>query len=68
MTRLVEKSEAHVVVRLLLLLLLSGLRGSLLSGTTSGSSSTTGSGTATGATRWDGGELGRALLDQLEGC
>ena len=63
--RLVEETETHVLVRLLLLLLLGGLGSGLLSSTTSGSSSATGSGTTTGSTRGNGGELGRAFLDEL---
>jgi hypothetical protein len=65
-SRLVEETEAHVVVRLLLLLLsLLGLRGGL-SGTTSGGS-TTGRGGTTSTTRGNGGELLRAGRDQLDG-
>jgi hypothetical protein len=60
--RLVEETEAHVLVRLLLLLRLS--RGSL-SGAT-GSSTAGSSSTTTGATRWDGGKLGGTLSDQLQ--
>jgi len=68
-TRLVEESETHVVVRLLLLLLLGGLGSGLsLSGTASGSS-TTGSGGATGTTRGNGSKLlgtgGDELVDVL---
>jgi hypothetical protein len=63
--RLVEQTEAHVVVGLLLLLLLGGLGGGL-GGTTSGGS-TAGRGGGTRATRGNGGELLRAGLDQLEG-
>jgi len=64
--RLVEETETHVLVRLLLLLFLL-LLGSRSSVTASGSSwgSTTSSGGTTGTTRWDGCELGRALGDQL---
>ena len=62
--RLVEETEAHVVVGLLLLLLsLLGLGGGL-SGTTSGGSTTGGGGTST--TRGNGGELLRAGRDQLD--
>ena len=63
-SRLVEETEAHVVVRLLLLLLsLLGLGGGL-SGTTSGGSTTGRGGTST--TRGNGGELLRAGRDQLD--
>jgi hypothetical protein len=62
--RLVEETEAHVVVGLLLLLLLGGLGGSL-GGTASGSG-TTGRGGGARATRGNGGELLGAGLDQLE--
>jgi hypothetical protein len=63
-SRLVEETEAHVVVRLLLLLLsLLGLGGGL-SGTTSGGSTTSRGGTST--TRGNGGELRRAGRDQLQ--
>jgi hypothetical protein len=63
-SRLVEETEAHVVVRLLLLLLsLLGLGGGL-SGTTSGGSTTSRGGTST--TRGNGGELLRAGRDQLD--
>jgi len=63
-TRLVEESETHVVVRLLLLLLLGGLGGSLsLSGAT-GSGSTSGSGT-TATTRGNGSKLLRSRGDEL---
>ena len=60
--RLVEQTEAHVVVGLLLLLLLGG-GGGLLggSGTASGSTTSGGGGTTGG----DGGELLRAGSDQL---
>lgn len=61
--RLIEETETHVLIGLLLLLLLLLNRG-VLSGTTSGGS-TSGSGTTT-ATRWDGGELGGTLRDQLQ--
>jgi len=64
-TRLVEESETHVVVRLLLLLLLGGLGSGLsLSGTASGSS-TTGSGGATGTTRGNGSKLLGTGRDEL---
>jgi len=57
-TRLVEQTKAHVVVRLLLLLFLllrlSSLWRCITTSSRSRSSSTTGSSTA----RWDGGELG----------
>ena len=62
--RLVEQTEAHVVVGLLLLLLLGGLGGGL-SGATSGSSTSGGGGTST--TGGNGGELLRAGSDQLGG-
>jgi hypothetical protein len=61
--RLVEQTEAHVVVGLLLLLLLGGLGGGL-GGTTSGGSTTSGGGGS--ATGGNGGELLRAGRDQLE--
>jgi hypothetical protein len=64
-TRLVEETETHVLVGLLLLLLLGSLRSGLLGSTTSGSSSAAGSGTTTGSARGNGSELGRALLDEL---
>jgi predicted permease len=64
-TRLVEETETHVLVGLLLLLLLGGLGSGLLSSTASGRSSATRSGTTTGSTRGNGSELGRALLDEL---
>lgn len=60
--RLIEETEAHILIGLLLLLLLllswGGLSGTTSGGATSGSSTTT-------ATRWDGGELGGTLRDQL---
>jgi len=62
--RLVEQTEAHVVVGLLLLLLLGGLGGGL-GGTTSGGS-TAGGGGGTRATGGNGGELLGAGRDQLE--
>ena len=62
--RLIEQTEAHVVVGLLLLLLLL-LGGRGVSGTTSGGSGTTGSGGTTSTTRWDGSELLGASSDQL---
>ncbi len=61
--RLIEKTEAHILVGLLLVLLLLGdllLRGSSTAGSGTsgwGSSSTPG---------WDGGELGGTLRDQLQ--
>ena len=63
--RLVEETEAHVVVRLLLLLglLLGGGRVGR-SGGTARSGSGAGRGTA-GTTRGDGGELGGTLSDEL---
>lgn len=65
MTCLVEKTEAHVLVGLFLLLLLL-LSGSLLGSTTgSGSTSSSGSTTASAA-RWHGGELLGSLSDQLQ--
>jgi hypothetical protein len=65
--RLVEKTEAHVLVGLLLLLLLGLLGGGgVTRATGSGSTASSGS-TTTGATRWDGGELGRTLRDELRG-
>ena len=63
--RLVEETEAHVVVGLLLLLLLGSLGRGFLSGTTS--RGTTCGGSTTGTTRWDRGELGRTLSDELRG-
>lgn len=63
--RLVEETEAHVVVGLLLLLLsLLGLGGGVSGATSSGS--TTGGG-GSSATRGNGGELLRAGSDQLDG-
>lgn len=64
-TRLVEETETHVLVGLLLLLLLSG--GSLLggSGTASGSTTSGGSSATTGATRWNGSELLGSRSDEL---
>lgn len=60
--RLVEETEAHVLVGLLLLLFLGLLLWSFLCGTTGGGgTSSWGSSTA----RWDGCELGSALGDQL---
>ena len=61
--RLVEETEAHILVGLLLLLLLLLLLG-LLSGTASGSS-TTGSGGATGTTRGNGSKLLGTGSDEL---
>jgi hypothetical protein len=60
--RLVEETEAHVVVGLLLLLGLL-LGGSGLVGSTSGRGGTTSGGTST--TGRNGGELGGTLGDQL---
>lgn len=60
--RLVEETEAHVLIGLLLLLLL-GLLSGLLSSTTS-SGGTTGR-SATGATRGNGSELLGTLSDEL---
>lgn len=62
--RLVEKTETHVVVRLLLLFLLLFSGRGILSATGSGSS-TTSSSTTAGAAGWDGGKLGGAFLDEL---
>jgi hypothetical protein len=63
--RLVEETEAHVLVGLLLLLLLGSLWSSLGgSGTWSGTTGSWGS----SAARWDGGKLGGALGDQLNQC
>lgn len=64
--RLVEETEAHVVVRLLLLLLLGSLGGRIGSGTAGGSTTSSRGGT-TSTTRWDGGELGGSGGDQLGG-
>jgi hypothetical protein len=64
-TRLVEETETHVLVGLLLLLLLSGLGCGLLSSTTGGSSSATSSGATTRSARGNGGELRRTLLNEL---
>jgi len=61
--RLVEQTEAHVLVRLLLLLFLLSLLGRLLGGT--GATSSRSSTSRGGTTRWDGGELALALGDQL---
>lgn len=64
--RLVEKTETHVLVGLLLLLLLLGLlSGSGLS-STAGSGGTTRGGSATRATRGNGSKLGGTGGDQLE--
>lgn len=62
-SRLVEQTEAHVVVGLLLLLLLGG-GGGLLGGSTTGGGTTSSGGG--GATRGNGGKLLRAGRDQLE--
>jgi hypothetical protein len=63
--RLVEETETHVLVRLLLLLLLGGLRSGLsLSGATSGSS-TTGSGSTTGTAGGNGSKLLGTGSDEL---
>ena len=59
--RLVEETEAHVVVGLLLLLGLL-LGGSGLGGSTGGGGTTSSGGSTTGG---NGGELGRTLGDQL---
>ena len=59
--RLVEETEAHVVVGLLLLLGLL-LGGGGLGGSTSGGSTSSG---GTSTTRGNGGELGGTLGDQL---
>lgn len=61
--RLIEETEAHILIGLLLLLLLL-LNGGGLSSTASGGA--TSSGSTTTATRWDGGELGSTLGDQLQ--
>lgn len=61
--RLIEETEAHIVIGLLLLLLLL-LNGGGLSSTASGGA--TSGGSTTTATRWDGGELGSTLRDQLK--
>ena len=60
--RLVEETEAHVVVGLLLLLGLL-LGGGGLGGSTGGGGTTSSGGT--GTTRGNGGELGGTLGDQL---
>jgi hypothetical protein len=65
--RLVEESEAHVVVGLLLLLLLLLLGGSGLGSATSSGTAGSGGGTTTTSTGWDRGELGGTLRDQLRG-
>ena len=62
--RLVEQTEAHVLVGLLGGLLLLLLLGSVGGGSTTGGSGATGSGTTSTAAR-NGGELGRSLGDQL---
>ena len=62
--RLVEQTEAHVVVGLLGGLLLLLLLGSGGAGIATGGSGATGSGTTSTAAR-DGGKLGRSLGDQL---
>ena len=61
--RLVEKTEAHVVIGLLLLLSLL-LSGGGLSGTTSGSGASSG-GSTTGTAGGNGSKLLRAGSDQL---
>ena len=61
--RLIEKSEAHILIGLLLVLLLIGSLLLSWSGTTSGS---WGSSASSGTAGWDGGELGRSLRDQLK--
>ena len=64
--RLVEQTEAHVVVRLLLLLdLLLGGGSSSVTASGGGGTARRGTSRAGGATRGDGGELGRALSDEL---
>jgi hypothetical protein len=62
--RLVEETETHVLVGLLLLLLLSGLGGGL-GLTTSGRGGATSGSTTTATTRGNGSELLRALRDEL---
>lgn len=62
--RLVEETETHVLVRLLLLLLLGGLGGGL--GGTTGGSGTTSRGGGARATGGNGGKLLGAGRDQLE--
>ena len=61
--RLVEQTEAHVLVGLLLGLLLLGRGLSSRGSTTSGRGSSRGD--SDGTARWDGGELLGTLLDQL---
>jgi hypothetical protein len=64
--RLVEETETHILVRLLLLLLLGLFLGLLGSGTTrAAGSSTASSGTTSRATRGDGGKLLGTRGDQL---
>ena len=62
--RLVEQTEAHVLVGLLGGLLLLLLLGSVGGGSTTGGSGATGSGT-TSTAAGNGGQLGRSLGDQL---
>jgi hypothetical protein len=62
--RLVEKTEAHVVIGLLLLLSLL-LSGGSLSGTTGGSGATSSGGSTTGTAGGNGSKLLRAGSDQL---
>lgn len=62
--RLVEQTEAHVLVRLLLLLLLLGSRGVSSRGSASSSRSRSGS-SSNGTAGRDGGQLLGTLLDQL---
>jgi len=62
--RLVEKTEAHVVIGLLLLLSLLLLSGRV-SGTASGGTTGSGGGSATSTTRGNGSKLLRAGSDQL---
>jgi hypothetical protein len=61
---LVEKTEAHVIIRLLLLLFLL-LLDSLFGGT-SGSTTSSGGTTSSSTTSGDGGKLGSTLLNQLK--
>ena len=62
--RLVEQTEAHVLVGLLGGLLLLLLLGSVGGGSATGGSGATGSGT-TSTAAGNGGQLGRSLGDQL---
>ena len=63
---LVKQTEAHVIVRLLLLLFLLLSLGLLSGSSATGSGATSSSSSTSSATRWDRRKLGRALSDQLK--